>query len=105
MTYKSLIYTKEEIFVSHTIQKPKNINGAKYASFLFYIVGRKGCPSSIGPQRTSVIDFFAECSAVKLDDKQRLNKEQSGVKEFLPSWEMLKFGFRGHSTTTWTLQI
>jgi hypothetical protein len=34
MTYKSLIYTKEEIFVSHTIQKPKNINGAKYAPFL-----------------------------------------------------------------------
>jgi hypothetical protein len=45
MTYKSLIYTKEEIFVSHTIQKPKNINGAKYVPF-FYIFGRKdwnGC--------------------------------------------------------------
>ena len=31
MTYKSLIYTKKETFVIHTIQKSKNMNEAKYA--------------------------------------------------------------------------
>ena len=81
----------------------KTLMGQNMPHFCFILLAERAALfSSIGPQRTSVIDFFAECSAVKLDDKQRLNKEQSGVKEFLPSWEMLKFGFRGHSTTTWT---
>ena len=47
------------------------------------------CPSSTGPHKDTI---FAECSTVKLGDKERLNKEQLGIKEFLSSWEMLEHG-------------